>query len=273
MRWTIRARDRHRTVHAFGRFPALAKYNRLVLSDTTKRSFQWIARSARATVCALLITSFTGCTLPQQLLFSLIPDGTFPILLSHLEQTSDANRQRVAELDARRDWHGLVQFAEENLAHDRSNSDWWMVKGYGYAQLGQYDKAADCFEEMVRLQPDSMLGWNLLAQSQRAGRQPQRAVQTLNNALLIRADVPVTWYLLGESYSDLGRNQLAAQAYRQAVRLHRGFSQAWYGLGRSYARQGRRKDFEQVVQTLARLDPPMAERLAKEGQAQVPRDR
>ena len=238
-----------------------------------KRSFQGIARSARAAVCASVIAALTGCTLPQQLLFSLIPDGTFPILLSHLEKTSDANRRRVAELDARKDWHGLVQFAEENLARDRSNSDWWMVKGYAYGQLGQYDKAADCFEEMVRLQPDTMLGWNLLAQSQRAARQPERAVQTLNNALLIRADSPVTWYLLGESYSDLGSDQLAAQAYQQAVRLNREFPQAWYGLGRSYARQGRRNEFEQVVQTLARLDAPMAERLAKEGQVQVPRDR
>ena len=238
-----------------------------------KRSFQRIAHSARATVCASLIAALAGCTLEQQLLLSLVPDGTFPILLSHLEQTSDANRRRVAELDARGDWNGLVQFAEENLAHDRSNSDWWMVKGYAYAQLGKYDKAADCFEEMVRLQPDAMLGWNLLAQSQRAARQPQRAVQTLNNALLIRADSPATWYLLGESYSDLGRNQLAAQAYRQAVRLNREFPQAWYGLGRCYARQGRQKEFEQVVQTLARLDPPMAERLAKERAVQVPRDR
>jgi cytochrome c-type biogenesis protein CcmH/NrfG len=109
-----------------------------------------------------------------------------------------------------------------------------------------------------------MLGWNLLAQSQRAARQPQRAAQTLNNALLIRQDSPATWYLLGESYTDLGRYQPAALAYRQAVRLNREFAQAWYGLGRSYARQGRQADFEQIVHTLASLDPPLAQQLAKE---------
>jgi len=242
-----------------------------VPSNPVKRLYRKIARSARAAVWASAIAALVACTPEQHLLLSLIPDGTFPILLSHLEQTSDANRRRVAELDARGDWDGLVRLAEDNLARDRESSDWWMVKGYAYGQLGKYDQAAGCFEEMVRLQPDSTLGWNLLAQSQRAARQPQRAVETLNNALLIRTDSPATWYLLGESYTDIGRNQLAAQAYQQAVRLNRQFLQAWYGLGRSYARQGRQQDFEQVVQTLARLDPPLAERLAKEGQVQVPR--
>ncbi len=271
--WSTRSCGRHGPARALSGFSAVPKYNRLVPSIAVNRLLRGIARRARAAVCASVIAALAGCTLEQQLLYSLIPDGTFPILLSHLEKTSDDNRRRVAELDARGDWNGLVQFAEKNLARDPSNSDWWMVKGYAYTQLRKYEQAADCFEEMVRLQPDAMLGWNLLAQSQRAARQPQRAVQTLSNALLIRGDSPVTWYLLGESYSDLGRNRLAAQAYRQAVQLNREFPQAWYGLGRAYARQGRQNEFEQVVQTLTRLDPPLAERLAQEREAQLPRKR
>lgn len=233
-----------------------------------------IARRARAAIFYVsAIVALAGCTPDQQLLFSLIPDGTFPILLSHLEKTSDTNRRRVAELDGRGDWNGLVQLAEENLAQDRSNTDWWMVKGYAYMQLGQHEQATECYSEIVRLRPDDMLGWNLLAQSQRAARQPQRAAQTLNNALLIRQDSPATWYLLGESYTDLGDYQPAALAYRQAVRLNREFAQAWYGLGRSYARQGRQADFEQIVHTLAQLDPPLAQQLAKERPMQTPQNR
>jgi tetratricopeptide (TPR) repeat protein len=239
------------------------EYNPLVQSSGVTL-WREIARSARAAICVLAIAALAGCTPEQHLLLSLIPDGTFPVLLSHLEKTDDANRRRVAELDARGDWKGLVQLADKNLAQDRFNSDWWMVKGYAYTQLGQHEQAAECYEEMVRLRPDNMLGWNLLAQSQRAARQPQRAAQTLNNALLIRRDSPATWFLLGESYTDLGNYRPATQAYRQAVRLNREFSQAWYGLGRSYARQGRHAEFEQIVQTLTRLDPPLAQQLANE---------
>lgn len=245
------------------RSSARGEYN---LPVKSKRIPSWrdIARRARAAVCVSAVLALGGCTPEQHLLLSLIPDGTFPILLSHLEKTDDKNRRRVAELDERGDWNGLVQLAEKNLAQDRSNSDWWMVKGYAYTQLGEHEQAAGCYEELVRLGPDNMLGWNLLAQSQRAARQPQRAAQTLNNALLIRSDSPATWFLLGESYTDLGSYQPAAQAYRQAVRLNREFSQAWYGLGRAYAKQGKQAEFEQIVQSLARLDPPLAQQLAKE---------
>jgi tetratricopeptide (TPR) repeat protein len=220
-----------------------------------------IARLARAAACAIALA---GCTPQEHLLMALIPDGTFPMLLSHLEKTSDTNRRRLAELDARGDWHGMVKFAGENLARDPSNSDWWMVKGYAYTQLKLHRQAAECYSEMVRLAPDDMVGWNLLAESQRAMGQSARAVQTLDNALLIRRDSPATWFVLGESYSDLGRDAPAAQAYRQAVQLNRSFAQAWYGLGRVYARQGYKADFEQVVQTLERLNPALAQQLAKE---------
>ena len=195
---------------------------------------------------------------------SLIPEGTFSILMSHLEQTSDTNRRHIAELEAQGDWKGIVQLAEENLARDRFNSDWWLVKGYAYTQLREHRQAAKCYSEMVRLAPDDMLGWNLLAQSQRALGESARAVQTLDNALLIRRDSAATWFVLGESYSDLGRDQPAAQAYRQAVQLNRGFAQAWYGLGRVYARQGHRTDFDQVVHTLEQINPALAQQLAKE---------
>jgi len=220
-----------------------------------------IARLVRAAACAIALA---GCTPEQHLLMSLIPDGTFPMLLSHLEKTSDTNRLRLAELDAQRDWQGMVKFAGENLARDPSNSDWWMVKGYAYTQLKQHRQAAECYSEMVRLAPDDMTGWNLLAESQRAMGQSARAVQTLDNALLIRRDSPATWFVLGESYSDLGRDAPAAQAYRQAVQLNRSFAQAWYGLGRVYARQGYKADFEQVVRTLEQLNPALAQQLAKE---------
>lgn len=204
---------------------------------------------------------------------SLLPEGTFPILLSHLEKTEDSNRRRIAELDARGDWTGLARFADENLARDRSNTDWWLVKGYAYSRLERHERAAECYSEMVRLAPDNMLGWNLLAQTQRAMRQPQRAVQTLDNALLVRRDMPATWFLLGESYTDLGRYSPAAQAYRQALQLNREFTQAWYGLGRAYARQGRQADAEEIVRALERLDPVLARQLANESPARVPHDR
>lgn len=193
---------------------------------------------------------------------SALPDGTLYTLLGNLQGMEDANRKRVAELEAARDWDGLVKLAETNLAKDRNNSDWWTVAGYAQSQAGRHERAIDCFREVVRLIPDEMLGWNLLAQSYRDAKQPARAVQTLESALRVRMDSAETWFLLGETYSDVARYAQAATAYLEAVRINNRFTRAWFGLGRAYAGLGRGVEFEEVLKVLSELDAPLAKELA-----------
>ena len=216
----------------------------------------------RAVFTAFVLWALAGCT-PQAMLWSsLIPDGTASMLLSHLQQEEEGNRKRVAEMESRKDWDGLVKLAEESLAKDKKNTGWWFVAGYSHSQAGRHQRAIECFREMAELSPDDMVGWELLAKSYRAAGQPQRAVQTLNNALRIRDNVAPIWLLLGNSYDDLGRPDLAVGAYRTAVKLDNEFAPAWFGLGQAYARLNRRTEFEQALKALERLSPPLAKELA-----------
>ena len=185
------------------------------------------------------------------------------MLMGNLQGMEEGNRKRVAELEARRDWDGLMKLAEENLALDRNSSDWWTVAGYAHSQAGRYQRASECYSEVVRLAPDDMLGWILLAQSYRDAKQPQRAIQALNNAHRVRKGTAETWFLLGESYSDLDRDLPAVSAYREAVQLNSGFAPAWYGLGRAYARLGRRAEYERVLKSLEEIDSSLAKELAQ----------
>jgi tetratricopeptide (TPR) repeat protein len=221
-----------------------------------------LTRRLGGAALGLVLSALAGCTPQSALLSSLIPDGTTSILLSHLQQEEEGNRKRVAEMESRKDWDGLVKLAEENLARDRKNTGWWLVAGYSHTQAGRHQRAIECYREMAELAPDDMAGWELLAQSYRAAGQPQRAAQTLNNALRVRDNVPEIWLVLGQSYDDLGRADLAVGAYRAAVKLNDEFAQAWLGLGRAYARLGRRAEFEQAVKALERLSPPLAKELA-----------
>ena len=210
-----------------------------------------------------MLLALPACTPHTLALFSLLPDGTTSILLSHFQDMDESNQKRVAELEARKDWEGLTKLAEENLARDRNNSDWWTVAGYAHSQAGRYQRASECYSEVVRLAPDDMLGWSLLAQSYRDVKQPLRAVQTLNNAHRVRQGTAETWFLLGESYSDLDRDLPAASAYREAVQKNSEFARAWFGLGRAYARLGRRAEFEQALKRLEPLNAPLAKELAE----------
>ncbi len=227
--------------------------------DMLVRGFGAPARAAAALVLILL----AGCTPQGALLMAALPEGTVPILLSNLQGMEEGNLKRVAELESRKDWDGLAKFAEENLARDRNNADWWFVAGYAHSQAGRHERAIECYSERVRLAPEDMLGWNQLAQSYRDAGQPQRAVQTLNNAHLVRKGTPSTYFLLGESYSDLNRYLPAAAAYREAVHQNSEFAQAWFGLGRAYSRLNRAADFEQALKALTPLNPALAKELAE----------
>jgi tetratricopeptide (TPR) repeat protein len=211
----------------------------------------------------LAVLALTACTPQAALLMSALPDGTASVLLSHLQGIEDDNLKRVADLEARKDWDGLAKLAGENLARDPNNADWWTVAGFANSQAGRHALAIQCYSEVVRLSPDEMLGWSLLAQSYRDVNEPARAIQTLNNAHRVRGGSADTWFLLGESYFDLNRDVAAESAFREALGFNRDFARAWFGLGRVYARLGRTAEFDQALKSLTRLDPALADQLAK----------
>jgi predicted Zn-dependent protease len=222
-----------------------------------RKRAQWL----RCGRFAFALLALSACTPQTALLMSALPDGTVATMLGNLQGLEDANRKRVADLEARKDWDGLAKLAGENLAKDPNNADWWTVAGYAHSQAGRHALAIQSYSEVVRLAPDDMLGWSLLAQSYRDAKEPARAVQTLNNAHRVRGGTAETWFLLGESYSDLNRDVPAVSAYREALALNREFSQAWFGLGRAYARLGRTAEFDQVVKVLSQLDAGLAKQL------------
>ena len=217
----------------------------------------WVVAAA---ACAML----AACTPAGQLLFSLIPDGTIPTLLSHLERESDINRRRVAELERSADWVGLAKFAEENIAKGQSNASWWLVAGYANSRQKNHRRAIECFRELIRLEPDSPDGWNLLAQEYRAAGESQRAVEVLTQALTALRDSALTLMLLGESYSDLGRFELAARSYRQALDLDGGLTPAWAGLARSHIKLGRMSEAEGIARSVEKSYPQLAAAIRNE---------
>lgn len=211
---------------------------------------------------AALVVVVLGACAPTPHTEGKLPDGTVSVLLAHLKKFSDDDQKVISELEYRKEWNALATLAEAQVAADRHNADWWFVAGYAYSKSGRHGMAVERFSERVRLAPDDMVGWNLLAQAYRDAGQPLRAAQTLSNAHLVRPGTPSTYYLLGESYSDLHRYLPAAAAYRESVKLDSKFVQAWFGLGRSAAQLGNRGDYDQALKALRELDPALAKELA-----------
>jgi len=222
--------------------------------------FRVLGRLAGAPV---LLAALAGCASPPAGLSSNgLPDSALTSLLTRMRGVSEPARERLAQLERQRDWNGVAQFAHSNLAVGPHQAEWWVVAGYAYAQLGQYQRAADGFQQAVRLEPDEIDSWNLLGQAYRSLGQPERAIRTLDNALRVSQDSPMTWYLIGESFSDLKRPERAVRYYEQAVLRGPTFVEAVYALGLTYARLGRKPDLDATMRQLQQLSAEAAKKLA-----------
>lgn len=229
------------------------------------RDRRWRERFAALSAAFLLALAAAGCGPHAQianLVFSLLPEGTFTTFLGNLKGVSNENQKTIEALALKGDWAGVAKFAEDNIAKERRIADWWVVAGIAYAQMGQFDKANARFAEAVRLEPGEMEYRNLLALSQRLGGDPERALRTLNEALRVNNEDADTFFLLGETYMALKQPARAVPAYERAMSLVPDAVEIWYGLGLAYAQLGRTEDFREVQQKLRSVDPKLAEQLA-----------
>jgi tetratricopeptide (TPR) repeat protein len=217
-----------------------------------------ICRIFSAVAAVLLVLLGTACTPQQMLLNSLIPDGTVPMLLSHLESVESANRDRIIELERKGDWREMVRFADANIKTDRFSPEWRMIGGYASSQLREFDRAAEYFGDMIRLSPDDVTGYHFLAEAQRSAGDPKGAVTTLERALLVVRESAMTYRLLGDAYVDLGRDAVAITAYRRALAIDPRLADAWFGLGRAASRTGRTADVREALQALEQMRSPRA---------------
>ena len=211
---------------------------------------------ARCLLACVFGVLSAGCTPHQVLLSALVPDGAGSMLLSHLQSVEGGNRRRIIELEQQGDWQGLAQFAETNIAKDPYSTEWQMIGGYAHLQLRDYPRAITYFSEMVRLSPDEASGYHFLAEAQRAAGQPQRAVTTLERALLVVRESPLTYQLLGAVYADLAQHRAAAEAYRRALAIDARLAEAWFGLGRASLRLGRADDAQEALRALEQMRSP-----------------
>lgn len=188
-----------------------------------------MSRPVAILVAAALLAA---CTLPQSLALSLLPDGTFLVPLQNLQGSPRPNVERLAALEAKGDWAGVLAIARSAVARDPLDAEWWYVKGSAEARLGEWTAARESFGTCVRLDPSDLDAWQMLAQSQGRSGDRAAAIRTLERALDVSRESPVTFFFLGEQYRLTGQRDAAIHAYREALRRRADFGEARAALER-----------------------------------------
>jgi len=172
----------------------------------------------------------------------------------------------IAALDAK--WDGSNTFVCEDpsckVVHsvDQMLADRLFQKAFPGAkwyQLGDYEKAAKAFHEVVRLNPSYVHAWYNLGTAYEGLRQYGQAARAFQEAIRLKPDLAAAWGHLGNAYRGLGQFDQAVEAFQQTVRLKPDDAEAWCNLGAAYDLQGNRAKVMQVYGKLKSLDRGMAD--------------
>lgn len=154
-----------------------------------------------------------------------------------------------------------MRYAEEQQRRDPARSEWTVMAGYARFRMGDHATTIALLSPVTLSSPEDIWAWNLLGESQRLARQPDRAVRTLERASSIGRSSFATFFLLGEAYRDAGRLDRAVRAYGEAVRLEPEFARGWFELGAASIRIGEIAEARVALEKLEKLDPRLGEAL------------
>jgi superkiller protein 3 len=135
------------------------------------------------------------------------------------------------------------------------------MAGYAWFRMGDYTKSIALLSPVTLNSPEDIWAWNLLGESQRLAKQPDRAARTLERASTVGRSSFATFFLLGGAYRDAGRLDRAITAYNEAVRLEPDFARGWFELGVALSRIGEITEARAALERLEKLDPKLGEAL------------
>ncbi len=129
------------------------------------------------------------------------------------------------------------------------------ARANAFYELGRYDEAIDCFDEILEKYPNSHYALESKgAMLEMLGRN-QEALRLYKKAIDMNSNNVSTWYKLGNLLSDAGDYDAAVKSYNEAVQLALGFEDAWYRIGELLRMQKDIKKAEECFSWILEINP------------------
>ncbi|MGH8517610.1 MAG: tetratricopeptide repeat-containing sulfotransferase family protein, partial [Panacagrimonas sp.] len=131
----------------------------------------------------------------------------------------------------------------------------WSDFGHIHALEGQFEDAAQCFAEAVRIDPRHADGWHNLGTALKNLGRRQSAFQALKTALLLEPTRAGTYFNLGNLLIDAGQLEDAIECFERAARHDPKLARARSSLAQQLSQAGKVRRAEQLFRQSVGLDP------------------
>jgi len=138
------------------------------------------------------------------------------------------------------------------------------VLALSLTELRQLKEAIDEFKQVVKLaikdEPKILSYYNMGNAYADLG-QYEKAIESYQEAIKLNADLSKPHNNLGLAYAASGRLEDALAEFKQAVQLKADYAEAHYNLGVAYLQMGMKQEAQEQEQILAKLNPEFAAKL------------
>ena len=143
----------------------------------------------------------------------------------------------------------------EVLKLQPDNVDALFMLGVIFAQGGFHEHAIDCFQEAVRIKPDHIGAYYNLGNVYRDKGQTDGAIKCYQRVIQLNPDYADAYINLGVLFRQKERFDDEIAAYQKAIRIDSTAAGAYYNLGHSYFEKGRFDEALACYQKVTQLVP------------------
>ena len=143
-----------------------------------------------------------------------------------------------------KEFNNVIRKAFDLLKVYPNENDLYNIQGASNAALGKFDKAIICFENILKIDPDSEKAYFNIAVMYDKLASPKNALKNYKNAIKIKPDYADAQNNMGSAYKELGDLDRALNAYQKAAKIQPNHSFAYNNMGNIYMT---RKSFEKAL--------------------------
>ena len=127
--------------------------------------------------------------------------------------------------------------------------------GFTYRQMGSYDDAIKCFEEVVEETPSDVLANNHLGAIYALQGNHAKAIEAYNRGLKFDANHPILQFNIAKSYAEIGDKTKALGFFEGALRAKPGWTEAIESYADLLLAQDKVSEADEVVSQALKINP------------------
>ncbi|RUA06028.1 MAG: hypothetical protein DSY43_03200 [Gammaproteobacteria bacterium] len=148
-----------------------------------------------------------------------------------------------------------IEICTQLIKLDLNDAKVFNNRGNAYADLKQFEKAIEDYDEAIALKPKYADAFCNRGAAYTHLKQPEKAIEDYDKAIALKPKHAKAFYNRGNAYTHLKQFEKAIEDYDEAIALKPKYADAFYNRGVTYRKMGDEEKAIESLKAAADIDP------------------